>query len=502
MIDRQYNYTPQIIKKSNLLIEKHNYLTAVNHKILNCVIGYVQKYQISLSNNNLEIPVRKVINLVGKKEVYRTELFFSNIGRNLVSNILELIEPTKNQCDITSLISRFKLEKGIIHIKITDEFKDLINTQRDYTRIDLNKVNECKSKHTMVLYEYYLMKLKYNTHHSKDKTFTITKTDLKKLKKLLCSNSKSYNNTNLFIHKILKPAIEEINAKTDLNIVYQNIKCEFDNKTIVGFEFTIKQNEIKQIVVEKEDLINFDTTKKIYIAENQEILKPTLKLEEKQSIEEEYPPVVQEIINIGIKPASKVLAWYKEDNKRLIANWQEVNHSIKYKDKPNIEKVKLLAHLWKVKANFLTLVDKEKIQKETEYQIKQQVQLEQQKRQEQEVNNKVQQQAEKAFAETKIYYDALEDEQKIELLQTLKKTLNCDHIQLKKKFIDNEKYKKYDNLGKFTQSLILNRLGFNEIIERNIVEPPLILSFAENEKLEAKKAMLRLSNSPELLLSS
>ena len=255
MIDRQHNnYTPQIIKKSNFLIEKSNNLSFCTQNIFNLVLLEIQKQDIY--NQEFKIPAYLFIKLMGIKKVYRTIEFFDEIGKKLIRNIVELVDRTDNQLDLTSLITRFKLENGYIHIKITDEFRafadlDFVHADgkktinKGYTAIDLDITNRFKNKHSIPLYEYSLMKLNYNTSpkYIKDKSKTEEFISLETLKLLLCKDSKSYDNVNLFKYKVLNKAVAEINNKGDLDISYTDVKAH-DNKTIIGFDLSIKAKEL------------------------------------------------------------------------------------------------------------------------------------------------------------------------------------------------------------------------------------------------------------------
>ena len=65
--------------------------------------------------------------------------------------------------------------------------------------------------------------------------------DIENLKKIFMCEEK-YDRVNNFKQRIIEPAIEEINNKTDLNVTYEYLN---EGKKIVGIEFHIsyKSNE-------------------------------------------------------------------------------------------------------------------------------------------------------------------------------------------------------------------------------------------------------------------
>ena len=262
---------------------------------------------------------------------------------------------------MTSLISRFTLKDGYIHIKVTDEFLAFANLdfihddgektiKKGYTNIDFNKIRILKNKHSIPFYQYSLMVLGINNYYKSDKSNTEIYLDLNKLKSLLCKNLHSYNNTNLFKFKVLDKAVKEINEKTDINISYTAVKAA-DNKTIIGFNFTIQQNEIKQIIVNDIQEIKKET---------EITLNPSL-----DTTLVVYPMLVQELINIGVV-AKKAVSMHKQDEQRLKAIFDEVQS--KYADKKNDEKSRLVVSMFNngVYPNFISPAEKS----EQEQQIK------------------------------------------------------------------------------------------------------------------------------------
>jgi hypothetical protein len=264
------------LKKSNLLIEKINTFSFNTHKIFNLILWEFQHQETPAVS--VKIPVHKLVELVGQKEVYRTRLFYQKIAKNLVQKTLDLIEPQEDAVDITNLISRFTLEKGMVEIRVTDEFLQLVDIHKiaalekqqekeaqqqtaflksqgkkvtsppkkksiakyGYTKLNLSIINALKSKHSMMLYEYLLMKLNFHTFKRYDRDTLKLEIEVDTLRKMLCHYQKSYENFDLFRRKILKPALDEINQKTDLNIDIELLKqC----KKVQSIAFSIRRKE-------------------------------------------------------------------------------------------------------------------------------------------------------------------------------------------------------------------------------------------------------------------
>ncbi|MFM2344629.1 MAG: hypothetical protein RLZZ210_1240 [Pseudomonadota bacterium] len=386
MIDRQVNYTPRIVKKSNILIEHSRKLTLLSYKFFDLLISNVQNLN-EADKSSYDIYVSELQKLIGSEKNYQSYGKLKKIIDNLLTEIIELISPKITSFNTTTFISGASLSKKILNIEISKSLKSLIDLNHQhssdaktinygFTSIDLNITSKLKSKYSLALYEYFLKEFKLNTRFQKSKNEYSFNLNLDFLYTFLCNKQSSYKNIDAFKRRILKPALEEINNKTDLKISFEDVKCEFNNKTITGFNFTIQQNEIKQIIVN-----DIQEIKK----EDEIALNPSLDIDLSQ-----YPKQIAEIATIGIKPASKLLSWYNEDKNRLLANWYEIN--TKYADKSNSEKARLMVYLWKVKANYISPEEIQAKEKELAEKAKQEAEIKQIQieNKNQEENNKLQ----------------------------------------------------------------------------------------------------------------
>ena len=223
----------------------------------------------------------------------------------------------------------------------------------------------------------------------------------------LCNKQSAYKNIDAFKRRILKPAIEEINQKTDLKISFEDLKCEFNNKTIVGFEFSIKQSEARQIIVH--DIKEIKKEAKIEINNNSD--------DDKNN----YPQEIADIAEIGIKPASKILEWYNKDKNRLLANWQEVSKN--YSDKSNAEKAKLMAYLWKINANYISQEEIIVKEKELANSLKKQAEIEEIKKKEAEYKKAAEIKAKTKLSDTEKKYNKLSQKEKLQICTAVARSI-------------------------------------------------------------------------------
>ncbi len=122
--------------------------------------------------------------------------------------------------------------EGVIRIKLDEYMKPfLLHIKEHYTQYQLIYTLRMKSKYSLRLYEL-IMSFFYNKDITYSRYFTV-----EELRKRL--DAEKYTRFCNFHNKVIKPAVEEINQYTDLNLSYRQIQK--GNKTVViEFTFSIK----------------------------------------------------------------------------------------------------------------------------------------------------------------------------------------------------------------------------------------------------------------------
>ena len=92
MIDRQLNYIPRIVKKSNILIEHSRKLTLLSYKFFDLLISKVQNIN-ETGTFSYDINVSELQKLIGSEKNYQSYGKLKKIVDNLLTEIIELISP-------------------------------------------------------------------------------------------------------------------------------------------------------------------------------------------------------------------------------------------------------------------------------------------------------------------------------------------------------------------------------------------------------------------------
>jgi hypothetical protein len=111
-----------------------------------------------------------------------------------------------------------------VKIEISQGLRDLILKYREtFAKLDIEELKKIKSKHTLKLYELF-KDYSYHKNH-KMKTNIIDLFEYLNIPK----NSEYRNNISIFNRNILKKAINEINAKSYMNIEYKYYRANKSN---------------------------------------------------------------------------------------------------------------------------------------------------------------------------------------------------------------------------------------------------------------------------------
>lgn len=163
-------------------------------------------------------------------------------SKNLLNRSFSYRNERGKRVGVTWVI-RAIYDEGYISVCFPDEVLIMLkafDTSNPFTKYKKEDVLRLKGEYSIDL--YHLAK-KYEGMG----TFQMTLEDYK----LELGLPKSYNRINNLKARALEPAIDEINEKTDLNIIYENIKR---GRTVTGLKFIIKpKNKAKKSLEAKRD---------------------------------------------------------------------------------------------------------------------------------------------------------------------------------------------------------------------------------------------------------
>ena len=245
------------MNKKNDLIHKPNQtimisngeITPTQRKAYNIILQ--QAWHDLRLNNNQTLFIFNIHELKEKAGID------SKNDNRLKDDIIKLrhidIEIVKENGDwaIFSLISQAEKKGNTLEVELPQKIRQALIENTYYTTLDLLIIKTLKGKYAIILYEIAIRYQKVQ----------IPELTLEELRILTGTDGrKSYNNFNDFEKRVLKPAIEEINEKTDIEISYKtkkrgkkviSIKFELTNKKEPSALVMLKNKNTIQIFIQE-----------------------------------------------------------------------------------------------------------------------------------------------------------------------------------------------------------------------------------------------------------
>jgi plasmid replication initiation protein len=153
--------------------------------------------------------------------------------KQLVETSVEfnVFEKDKKEWGIFSLLSEAKIKDGICTYAYTSTLKDLMMSKDMYTKVNLLIQQEFVSKYSLFIYELCL------DYHKIKQTPMM---ELEEFRHFLGMKDGLYSEFKEFNKFVLKPAVKEINKKTELFVEIERGKT---GRKISGIKFLISKNK-------------------------------------------------------------------------------------------------------------------------------------------------------------------------------------------------------------------------------------------------------------------
>ena len=161
-------------------------------------------------------------------------------NQNRIEKALDrLMEPVKfrdkdnpNHYTAFSLVPRIEVnfDKGLYKFKLADEVMDLLSSNTYFTKINLVRLNDLKSKYSLVFYEL----IKRYATAPKFPIFSVQ--ELREITSTF--DKKAYDNFSNFKKNVLDVAVDEINSITEFNVSYEVVR-EKRRKKVIAIKFHI-----------------------------------------------------------------------------------------------------------------------------------------------------------------------------------------------------------------------------------------------------------------------
>lgn len=237
-----------LIVKSNSLIEASYSLSVVEFRLLQIVFAEVSKYEDSfgvMPNHEFRIHAEEYARIfdVDKNTAYEAlrdaskrlfDRYFTYERIYWLPDKVEIVNSRWVQKVAYSSLS------GHIMIQLTSDVIEMIGKLKScFTQYKIKQICNLTSIYALRLYELTIQWL------STRKT-PVFETDEFREKLGLLKNE--YTRMSNFKARVLEPAIEQINANTDINLKYHQHK---KGRVITGFSFTVIAKKKKSIVQDK-----------------------------------------------------------------------------------------------------------------------------------------------------------------------------------------------------------------------------------------------------------
>lgn len=227
-----------LVTQSNRLIEaRHDVpLTAREQKIILTMVSMIQpndedfrKYRIS---------IKEFSEMLGLKGHAKYEEI-KEVAQRLQKKSVYIVE--KDGFVVTNWVSsqRYKEGEGVIELAFSPELKPyLLQLKSHFTSYKLSNILSLKSTYSIRLYEL----LKKWQHLGK------WACPLEDLKVHLGAITSTFDRYNLFKVRVLEVAVKELNEKTDVNVVFEEVK---KGRKVEKIEFRISKAPDQEIQLRK-----------------------------------------------------------------------------------------------------------------------------------------------------------------------------------------------------------------------------------------------------------
>jgi plasmid replication initiation protein len=335
-----------VVRKANDLVEAKTHLTLAERKAFATAIAFTKEVEGSFAVAEISFEVLKKV--LEEDTPLRIDKDFKRRLKKVLQGLkskkeLNLIEiPVKNfrkwlrENGKTDWIKKLKLDElsddsyilcGVIDNIIADNRNEkiivkfnsyitplVIDLKKRYTSYELKYVLLLNSKYSSIFYELF----------KKNERLGWFKIAVDKLKSLLgISEEKSYRYWGAFAQKVLQPALDEINEKTDIKVKFETVKGKHGKVIEIIFYISSKSIHSGDWLKNVEDLLKV-------------LIKSFQKAGEKITLEE-LAEVLLSLERVNPATAIWFLLHYPEGEPRLYA-WEHIqltenSTKIKHPDK-------------------------------------------------------------------------------------------------------------------------------------------------------------------------
>jgi len=226
-------------------------ITAMQKKAYNVILHQAQQeLRVNEGETSFLFSIKELKEKAGIKAENNVELkegIFSLVGIRV-----ETMKENTNDWGVFTLISDAKKNGDLLEIELPKTIREALIENSYYTTLDLLTLKTLSGKYAIILYE---MALRY-------KNAKIPKLSIDEFKELTgTTNINSYKDFSLLRRKVIEPALEEINAKTDIILTYETEKKGRTNTHLIFLIQKKSQPKLVNYFPEVEELYDLVKTK-------------------------------------------------------------------------------------------------------------------------------------------------------------------------------------------------------------------------------------------------
>lgn len=246
----------KIVVKSNKLIEARYRLSLQESRVILWLLTHIHPDDEDFKDHKMDIKeFSKMIGIEADNQYSKLR----SVTKHLMQRVLEIYEPNEQEWLQVSWLSsaRYQKKKGYVLLRFDPALKPyLLQLKSHFTKLEVTDLLQLKSIYSIKIYE--LLK-QYETIGKRE----ISIDDLRLYCGIKTGEYRNYNAIKLYV---IERAAAEINAKTEYEIDYQEIK---ESRKIIAIEWVIKKRTFfEKNQLEKATLIKKELRSKNSFIEN------------------------------------------------------------------------------------------------------------------------------------------------------------------------------------------------------------------------------------------
>jgi hypothetical protein len=263
----------EVIKHS-AAIQITNNITLLQRKAWN-VLLYNAYYKLPTQDTHT-INVRDLMEILGfnsQNDDYLKEALEALVGCRVKWNLLD--KDGKWEWEVTTLLAGARIKNGVCTYAYNPMLRERLYKPNMYARISLALQNRFDSKHTLTLWELCTDYLDKSRGYGETPWI-----DLTNFRELMGLTGNMYPDFKIFNRSVIKPAVKEINEVSDFTVT---VEYKRQSRKVVSVKFKVRQVQQLPKVSNKQGTLFPDR--------------------------EDMPPVVQELIGIGLVRHEALKIW-------------------------------------------------------------------------------------------------------------------------------------------------------------------------------------------------